>query len=205
MLKQCLTALLLAASLGVSPSLAQMPKSAVPVTKVSTWQIDPAHSELTFRIRHLVSRVQGTFNEWGGTLVGNPENLAGGSVEVAIKTTSIDTNNERRDDHLRSADFFDAATYPTITFRSRKVDLQDKKIRVTGDLAMHGVTKPVVLDGQLTGLGLDARGKQRIGFEASTTINRHDFGVKWNRAAEGGGVVLGDDVEIAIVVAAVQQ
>lgn len=126
-------------------------------------------------------------------------------MEVTIQTGSIDTNNERRDTHLRSADFFDAANHPAITFRSRKVEVRGEKIRVAGDLTIRDVTRPVVLAGELVGAGPDAQGKQRIGFEASTTINRHDFGVSWNNAVESGGLLLGDDVEISMVVAAVQQ
>ncbi len=207
MLKGILGVAVLASAIlaGVSPSTAQMARSAAPVPTASVWKIDADHSELTFRIRHLVSKVRGQFNEWNGTILADPRNLAGGSVEVTIQTASIDTNHERRDNHLRSADFFDAANHPTITFRSRTVNVQGQKVRVAGDLTMRGVTKPVVLEGELTGLGRDAQGRQRIGFEASTRIDRQDFGVSWNNAVEGGGLLLGDEVEISIVVAAVQQ
>lgn len=149
--------------------------------------------------------MHGSFNDWNGTLVGEPGNLAGGSVNVAIKTASIDTNNERRDNHLRSDEFLDAANHPTITFRSKKVEVKGEDLRVMGDLTIRGVTKLVVLEGKYTGMAPGPQGKPRIGFEASTKINRQNFGVAWNRAAEGGGVMLGDEVEIAIVVAAVRQ
>lgn len=180
------------------------PLSQAPAATAVRWQIDPAHSELTFRIRHLVSRVSGQFNTWSGTITADPANLAGGSVSVDIQTASIDTNNERRDTHLRSADFFDAATHPTITFRSTRVVANGRNIAVRGNLTLRGVTKPVVLEGQMTEVGGQA-GRRRIGFEAETTINRMDYGVAWNRAAEGGGVVLGDEVTIAMAVAAVEQ
>ena len=177
------------------------PKAAAPVT----WQIDATHSELTFRIRHLVSRVNGTFGSWKGTIVADPANLAGGSVNVEIQTSSIDTGNERRDTHLRSADFFDAPTHPTITFRSTRVETgADGALKVHGNLTIRGVTKPVVLEGRALGV-TGAPGKRRVGFEAETTINRMDYGVTWNRAAEGGGAVLGDEVRIQLTVAAVEQ
>lgn len=167
------------------------------------WTIDATHSELTFRIRHLVSRVRGGFDRWNGTIVADPGRLGNGSVQVAIETASIDTRNERRDTHLRSDDFFSAEAHPQITFRSRKVEQQGENLRIHGDLTMRGVTKPVVLEGTYLGITKDAQGKRRMGFEAETTINRHDFGVSWNRAVESGAL-LGDEVEISIVVAAVE-
>ncbi|MGI9181338.1 MAG: YceI family protein, partial [Longimicrobiaceae bacterium] len=177
----------------------------VPASRVSTWQIDRAHSELTFRVRHLVSRVRGSFDDWSGSVVADPNSLANGSVQVAIKTASIDTNHERRDNHLRSDDFFDAASHPEITFRSNRVEVNGESIRIHGDLTMRGVTRPVVLEGSYLGTTRDGQGRQRMGFEAETRVNRQDFGVSWNNMAEGGGVVLGDEVTISIVVAAVQQ
>jgi polyisoprenoid-binding protein YceI len=187
----------------LSLSIAPAPVRAAPPTVVS-WRIDPAHSELTFRVRHLVSRVRGTFSTWGGTIVADPASLAGGSVSVEIQTGSIDTNNERRDTHLRSEDFFDASNHPTITFRSTRVVARGQELTVNGELTIRGVTRPVVLRGQMLEVG-GVPGRRRIGFEASTTINRLDFGVAWNRAAEGGGVVLGDEVEIQLGVEAVEQ
>jgi len=170
-----------------------------------TWQVDVTHSELTFRIRHLVSRVSGTFGSWKGTIVADPANLAGGSVDVEIQTTSIDTRNERRDTHLRSADFFDAPNHPTITFRSTRVQAgRGGALKIYGNLTIRGTTKPVVLEGWMLQVA-GTPGHRRIGFEASTTIDRMDYGVTWNRAAEGGGLTLGDDVEISIAVEAVEQ
>jgi polyisoprenoid-binding protein YceI len=196
-----LSALLLAPALllgGTTPAAAPKP---APVT----WQIDVAHSELTFRVRHLVSKVSGTFGDWKGTVVADPANLSGGSVNVEIQTASIDTRNERRDTHLRSADFFDAPNHPTITFRSTRVQAQrNGALEVYGNLTIRGVTKPVVLDGRMLQVA-GQPGRRRIGFEASTTIDRMDYGVSWNRAAEGGGLTLGDDVEITIAVEAVEQ
>ncbi|HSU16211.1 MAG TPA: YceI family protein [Longimicrobium sp.] len=197
-----LASLLLAPALllGTAPTPAAAPKPA-PVT----WQIDVTHSELSFRIRHLVSRVNGTFGSWKGTIVADPANLAGGSVNVEIQTASIDTRNERRDTHLRSADFFDAPSHPTITFRSTRVQMQrGGALKIYGNLTIRGTTKAVVLDGRMLQVA-GTPGHRRIGFEASTTINRMDYGVTWNRAAEGGGLTLGDDVEITIAVEAAEQ
>ncbi|HLM69627.1 MAG TPA: YceI family protein [Longimicrobium sp.] len=194
---------LFAAAAAAAPApRAQIPASdaAAPVR----WQIDVSHSELTFRIRHLVSRVSGQFNTWSGTIVADPESLAGGSVSVDIQTASIDTNNERRDTHLRSADFFDAPSHPTITFRSTRVTANGRDIQVHGNLTMRGVTRPVVLQGRMLEVAGTA-GRRRIGFEAQTQINRMDYGVSWNRGAEGGGVVLGDEVTISIAIEAVEQ
>lgn len=175
-----------------------------PAAAAVRWQIDAQHSELTFRVRHLVSRVSGQFNTWSGTITADPANLAGGSVSVDIQTASIDTNNDRRDTHLRSADFFDAGAHPTITFRSTRVVSTGRDVAVHGNLTIRAVTKPVVLRGRMTEVGGPA-GRRRIGFEAETTINRMDYGVSWNRAAEGGGAVLGDEVTISMAIAAVEQ
>jgi polyisoprenoid-binding protein YceI len=172
---------------------------------LSTWKIDQSHSELTFSIRHLVSRVRGNFTQWEGTILANPDDWSTASVEVTIQTASINTNNERRDAHLRTGDFFEAEKHPTITFKSTKIERNGDSITVHGNLTMRGVTKPVVLKGVHNGATKTKEGKLRVGFEASTTINRLDYGVKWNRAAEAGGMMLGDEVKIDLNIAAVQQ
>lgn len=164
------------------------------------WQIDPGHSDISFRIRHFMSRVRGTFNEWSGSITGDPANWTRGSVTVTILAASIDTRLDRRDADLRSDNFFDVAKYPTITFKSTGVAISGDSIRITGDLTIRGVTKAVVLQG--TYLGLTPGNRPRIGFEARTTIDRTDYGVTWNRIVEGGGVMLGDDVEIEIAIEA---
>lgn len=171
----------------------------------NTWQIDASHSELSFRIRHFVSKVRGTFGRWRGTVIADPERLGNGAVNVVIDASSIDTNNERRDADLRSANFFEVEKYPEITFASRSVTVQGSTLTIAGDLTIRGITKPVTLTGQYIGATADNRGRRRIGFEASTTVNRLDWGITWNRLAEGGGAMLGDDVEIEIVVAGVQR
>ena len=199
MMAGLVSSLILPFTLATAPIEAPVERDAV------TWRIDTTHSELSFRVRHLVSRVRGGFNRWGGTIVADPANLAGGSVTVEIETASIDTNNERRDNHLRTSDFFLADSFPTITFRSTRIERSGDAAKIHGTLTMRGVTKPVVLEGELLGATKTAQGKNRIGFEASTTIDRLDYGVAWNRAAEGGGVTLGDEVTITMTVAAVQQ
>jgi polyisoprenoid-binding protein YceI len=171
---------------------AQQPAGAI------TWTVDPTHSELTFRIRHFVSKVRGTFSKWNGTITGDPKNWAGGSVDVTIDAASITTNNAMRDNDLRSANFFEAEKYPTLKFRSTKVEVKGDDVAITGDLTIRDVTKSVVLKGKYLGVTPEMQGGARVGFEASTTINRLDWGVKWNRIVEGGGTMLGDEVEIAI-------
>ena len=191
----CLPVLALLAGLN-APATAQTDhRDSLPV-----WQIDPSHSDISFRIRHFVSRVRGTFNEWSGTIVGDPGNWTHGSVNVTIQAASIDTRQDRRDADLKSDNFFDVAKYPTITFKSTGVTVKGDSIRISGELSMHGVSKPVVLEGSY--LGLEPGNRPRIGFEARTTINRLDYGVTWNRVVEGGGVMLGDDVEIEIAIEA---
>lgn len=173
--------------------------------QLPTWTVDATHSELTFRIRHYVTKVRGTFAKWEGTITADPKALDKGSVLVTIDSKSIDTNNERRDTHLRSNDFFATDSFPTLTFRSSKVEVKGEALKVHGDLTIRGITRPVVLEGSFGGITKDAQGKERIGFEASTKINRLDHKVTWNRAVEGGGVMLGDEVEINITIEAVRQ
>jgi polyisoprenoid-binding protein YceI len=172
-------------------------------TAATTWRIDTSHSELTFRIRHLLTRVRGSFREWNGTLTGEPEDWSRGGVAVAIRTASIDTNNERRDNHLRSDDFFAADAHPEIAFRSARVERAGDRIHIHGDLTIRDVTRPVVLEGEYLGSTTDGQGRRRVAFEAETTVNRQDYGVSWNRA-EAGGLLLGDDVAITIMIQAVE-
>ena len=200
------------ASLGAlavaSPSSARAvaPADLAVPSAAGVYTIDATHSELQFRIRHLVSRVNGTFNEWKGTITVPDENRwETAQIEVVIQTASIYTKNERRDTHLRTSDFFLADSFPTITFKSTRIERSGNSAKIHGNLTMRGVTKPVVLEGELLGATKTAQGKNRIGFEASTTLNRLDYGVAWNRAAEGGGVTLGDEVTISMTVAAVEQ
>jgi polyisoprenoid-binding protein YceI len=180
--------------------------AAVSRAAVTTWEFDPVHSKPTFTIRHLFGMVPGHFNGFSGTVKLDEDKIVNSSVEVTIQTASISTDNEKRDQHLRSPDFFDAAKYPTITFRSTKVEPAKTKdvYEVTGDLTIRDVTRPVVVQVQVLGIGPDPfnpNGK-RAGFIASTTINRLDYGVKWNKTLDNGGTLLGDEVKIEFPVEA---
>jgi polyisoprenoid-binding protein YceI len=163
----------------------------------ATWAIDPTHSELTFRIRHYVTKVRGTFAKWSGSITADPRNLGAGAVSVSIDSKSIDTNNENRDNHLTDS-------CPSLDFKSTHVMVKGDEVMVHGNLTIRGKTKPVTLTGSFGGVTKDMQGKERIGFEASTRINRLDYGVSWNRAIEGGGIMLGDEVEINITIEAVR-
>jgi polyisoprenoid-binding protein YceI len=171
---------------------------------VATYRIDVGHSDISFRIRHLMSRTRGTFNEWAGTITADPADWSTGKVEVTIQAASIDTRHERRDADLRSDNFLDVETFPTITFKSTRVEVTGTTLAISGDLTIRDVTRPVVLHGEFLGATGKGTPRERIGFEAATTINRLDYGVKWNRALEGGGVLLGDDLEISIGIEAVR-
>jgi polyisoprenoid-binding protein YceI len=172
-----------------------------PVRAATVWTIDRDHSEISFRIRHLMGRVTGTFTDWSGTITADSDAWGRGSVAVTIRTASVDTRNARRDDDLRSSDFFDAKKYPELTFRSTSVQMSGTQLWINGDLTMKGVTRPIVIEGEFLGAqGSGAR--RRVGFHAATRINRLDWGITWNRAVEGGGVLLGDDVVIELSVEA---
>jgi len=167
----------------------------------ATWKIDPDHSSIGFKIKHLmVSNVKGSFEKYNGTVDLNETDITRSKVEVNIETASINTNVELRDGHLKSAEFFDVAKYPAMTFKSKKVAKAGKdKLKVTGDLTLHGITKEVVLnvDGPSKEIK-DLYGNIRKGAAATATINRKDFGLNWNKALEAGGVVVGDEVSISI-------
>lgn len=183
---------------------AQASGSSTAVSLPSTWRIDATHSNLSFSIRHFVSRVRGQFGAWGGTIVADPDNWSTASVEVTAQTATIDTNNERRDADLRSPGHFDAEANPTVTFKSTRITrFAGDSITVEGNLTIRGVTRPVVLRGQFTGM-TGVPGKRRAGFEAETVINRKDFDMTWNRMVEGSSM-LGDEVRIEMNVAAVEQ
>lgn len=183
---------------------AQSSKVATAVRAPSTWKIDPTHSELSFTIRHLVSRVRGQFDTWTGTIIADPTDWNAASVEVVAQTSTVNTNNERRDADLRSENHFDADANSTITFKSTKViRYAGDSVAVAGNLTIHGITRPVVLRGRLSGM-TGAPGKRRAGFEAETTVDRKDFNMTSNRVVEGSSM-LGDEVKIDISVAAVEQ
>jgi polyisoprenoid-binding protein YceI len=172
--------------------------------RAAAYTIDAAHSSVSFKIKHLASRVVGSFKDFSGTIEFDEKAPKKASVDATIQTASIDTRNEKRDGHLRSADFFEAEKYPTITFKSKKVEAAVKdKLKVTGDFTMHGVTKPVTLNVEYLGSAKDPAGKVRAGFSATGKLNRKDFGIVWNKALDNGGFILGDDVEVAIEIEAI--
>jgi polyisoprenoid-binding protein YceI len=167
------------------------------------YQIDPAHTQIGFSVRHLViSNVQGKFNEFSGTILYDAQDITKSSVSITIKAASIDTGVEQRDNHLRSADFFDAAKYPEITFQSTRLEKQGEGLVAVGILTMHGVAKEVVVPFSLTGPIKDPWGKQRVGVEASLTISRQDWGLSYSKAMDSGGLIIGNDVKIALNVEA---
>jgi polyisoprenoid-binding protein YceI len=167
----------------------------------STWQIDPAHSAAQFAVKHLaISTVRGAFTSVKGTVQFDDKDITKSSVDVTIDVNSVDTRQPDRDKDLRSDHFFDAEHFPTITFKSKRVEqLSPGKLKITGDLTIHGITKEVVLDVDgPTAPVKDPWGNQRMAINATTKINRQDFGVKWNATMDNGGVVVGDEVSITI-------
>jgi len=167
----------------------------------TTWTIDPDHSNVGFKVRHLmVSNVKGSFEKHTGVVEINDKDITKSKVEVSIDTNSINTNVQKRDEHLRSADFFDVAKYPAMTFVSNKVAKAGKdKLKVTGDLTLHGITKQIVLDVEgPTKESKDPWGNIRKGATATTKINRKDFGLIWNKALETGGVAVGEEITITL-------
>lgn len=179
------------------------------LASAKTWEIDPVHTNVMFKVRHLISSVTGQFNDFTGTISFDekkPEATA--MVDVTIQAKSIDTNNQKRDDHLRSADFFDVATKPTLTFKSTKLVKGKKDTgKLHGKLTIRGVEKDVVLDVQFVGTSPDPFDPKvsRAAFWGSTKINRKDFGVSWNKTLDKGGMLLSEDVEITLQVEAVEK
>ena len=180
--------------------------AAASVFAADTYTIDKNHSDVSFQVRHFVTRVRGRFTDFEGAIQVDPSNPTGSSVAFTIKTTSVDTSQPDRDNHLRSADFFDAATFPEITFRSTKIvpDGKDKYL-VTGSFTLRGVTKEVTLPVTFLGFAKDPRGNERAGFDLSTKLNRKDYGVNWNKALDSGGFMLSDDVDVTIALETVKK
>jgi len=193
----------LATALLLPTLLTPAPRPQAAPAAPSVWSIDNTHSGVGFQIRHFVSKVRGKFKDVKGTITADESAWQNASVDVEIATASISTDNDRRDTHLRSNDFFAADSFPTIRFKSTRIERSGDNAKIHGDLTIRGVTRPVVLEGTMTGIMKSAQG-DRVGFEASTTVNRLDYGVKWNRAAEAGGAMLGDEVKIEINIEAVR-
>jgi polyisoprenoid-binding protein YceI len=172
-----------------------------------TWQIDSAHSGIHFSVRHLViAKVRGQFTRWSGTLNVPEGDFGRATVDVTIDATSIDTGVADRDAHLRSADFFDVASFPELTFRGRRVEPKGgDRFALVGDLTIRGTTREVALDVESAGQTKDPWGNVRAGFAARTAVDRKEFGLTWNQVLEAGGVMVADKVEIEIEVEAVRQ
>jgi polyisoprenoid-binding protein YceI len=178
---------------------------AAPAAFAGTYQLDPNHTEINFTVPHLmVFKVRGNFNDFSGKVDVDETNKTLTTAAVTIKTASVDTRNPKRDEDLRSDHFFEVDKYPEITFVSKKVSGSGTDIAVIGDLTIKGVTKEVTLKGGFLGTNTDPWGNHRAGFEATGKINRQDFGLTWNKTLETGGVLIGDDVEIGLIVEAVR-
>jgi polyisoprenoid-binding protein YceI len=164
-----------------------------------TYVIDKNHSDASFQVRHMMSRVRGQFNDYAGTITVDPAKPESAIVEFTLKAASIDTANDNRDKDLRGPNFFDVEKFPEITFKSTKVKATGKdKYDVAGTLTIHGVAKEVTLPVQFLGFGKDPWGNEKAGFAIDTTLNRKDFGIVWNKALDNGGVLLGDEVWVSI-------
>jgi polyisoprenoid-binding protein YceI len=180
--------------------------STVPANLTGTYTVDPTHSRIGFVARHaMVTKVRGSFNEFAGTGYFDAEDPAASRLEFTIQAASIDTRNADRDAHLRSNDFFDMETYPTIRFTSTEIKrVDDENFEVTGDLTIKGTTKSVTVEVEYTGTAVDPYGNQRVGFEGKTTVNRKDWGVSWNAALEAGGVLVSEKVVLEFEVSAIR-
>jgi polyisoprenoid-binding protein YceI len=174
---------------------------------LNKWDFDLSHSSVSFHVRHLmISKVHGRFASWTGTLELDEQDLTKSRLEVTIDAASVDTKEPKRDDHLRSADFFDVEKYPTLTFTSKEIKRAgDDRYLVAGDLTIHGITKAVTLEVEGGEQVKDPWGDTRTGFSAKTQVNRKDFGLTWNLALEAGGFVVGDKIEIGLEIEAVKK
>ncbi|NTV65467.1 MAG: YceI family protein [Oscillochloris sp.] len=172
-----------------------------------SWVIDASHSQVAFSVRHLmVAKTRGRFDSFSGTVNFDEQSPANSSVDVTIETSSIDTRNEQRDGHLKSADFLDVANFPSITFVSKRIEvLDDSHGKIIGDLTIRGVTREVVLSTEYNGQSKSPWGSVSAGFSAETKINRKDWGLEWNVALETGGVLVGEDVTINIELEIIKQ
>ena len=181
--------------------------AAVPTSSLATWSIDASHSHVEFAVKHMmIATVKGRFGVVRGTVKTDDADPTRGLAEIEIDVDSIDTREPKRDAHLRSADFFDHAQFPHITFRSTRIgDVAGDRFKLTGDLTIHGVTREVTLDVASEGRGKDPWGGERAGFSATTKIKRSEFGLTWNQALETGGLLVGDDVKISLDVELVKQ
>lgn len=171
-----------------------------------SWDFDKAHSNVGFSVRHMViAKVRGSFTDYTGTINFDGKDMSKATVDVTIQMASINTDNEKRDGHLKSADFFDVEKYPTMTFKSKSITPgKDNSFTMVGDLTMKDVTKEVVLEGEMTGILEDPWGNTRAGFSTKTTINRQDFNVAWSNALKDGSLVVSNEVDIELEIELIQ-
>jgi polyisoprenoid-binding protein YceI len=180
-----------------------MTTATIPGYKTGTWKVDATHSDVAFSVRHMmVSKVKGKFTTFDATII-TAENPTESSVTASIDLSSINTSNEQRDGHIKSADFFDVETHPTMTYRSTSVTADGSDWLLEGELSLHGVTKSVPLKLELNGFTADPYGGQRVGFSATGELNRKDFGIDISMPMDGGGVVVGDKISLSLEIEAV--
>src|SRR3954471_19140233 len=174
---------------------------------MATYTIDPAHSEINFKIRHLmITNVTGSFTKFEGTLESSKDDFSDAQIHFEADTDSVTTHNEQRDAHLRSAEFFDAEQFPKLTFDSTSIEKKgEDQYKLNGNLTMHGITKPVTLNAEFLGVNKDPWGQTKVGFEITGKLERKEFGLTWNAALEGGGVLVSDDVKLQINVQLIKQ
>ncbi|TDG00159.1 YceI family protein [Paenibacillus piri] len=173
----------------------------------SKWAVDATHSSIDFTIRHMmIAKVKGTFHTFEAEIEADPNDLTSADVQFAVELASIDTRNNDRDTHLRTADFFDVEKYPKMTFKSNRIVKTDEgEYEVSGDLTLHGVTRPETFSVTFEGSGKDPWGNERAGFSAQGTIKRSDFGLTYNAALETGGVLIADEVKVSLEIEALKQ
>lgn len=174
---------------------------------MSSFDIDLTHSEIGFTVRHMMfAKVRGQFKSWSSSIGFDGQDPTKATIEVQVDTASIDTREDKRDGHLRSADFFDAEKFPKMTFKSKRIERAgDAEYKVVGDLTIRDVTREITLDVEQTGSGKDPWGNQRLGFSAKAAIQRSDWGLKWNQALEAGGVLVSEKVDIHVEVQLVEK
>ena len=176
---------------------------ASPALAADTYQFDKSHTTVGFQVRHIFTMLGGKFQDFTGTIHVDRTKPENSSVEFTVQAATVFTNDAKRDEHLKSPDFFDVAKYPTITFKSTSVKpAGDNVYQVTGDLTMHGVTKSITIPVTFLGEGKDPWGNEKAGFETSTTLDRKDYGVNWNKTLDQGGVLIGDEVKVQVSVEA---
>jgi polyisoprenoid-binding protein YceI len=184
-------------------ALAAALAAASPALAAETYQLDRSHTTVGFQVRHIFTMLGGKFQDFSGTIKVDRAKPENSSVEFTVRVASIFTNDPKRDEHLKSPDFFDATTHPTITFKSTSVKPAGKDVyEVTGPLTMRGVTKVVTLPVTFLGEGKDPWGNEKMGFETSTTLNRKEYGINWNKTLDQGGVLVGDEVRVQISIEA---